>query len=166
MSLVALLHTASIRSEAANKRGAFGIFEVVDCPKTGAKPMKLKRGEHEEKYCLAAKPIVNQTQLRAAKSESDDVGRPMLELELTQEGAQTMRKITQRIMSEHAVRGDQGSLALVVKGKLLTTASLMNVIEGQLALTLGSSFSREEVDELAGFLMGREKAPPPGLRKT
>ncbi len=167
MSLVALFHVASIRSEAASKRGAFGIFEVIDCPKTGAKPMKLKRGEHEEEYCLAAKPIVDQTHLKAAKSESDALGRPELELELTDEGARAMRKITQRIMSEHAVRGDQGTLALVVNGKLLTIAQLMSVIKDRLALALTTSgFSREEVDELASFLMGREKAPPPGLRKT
>src|SRR5438046_830561 len=45
---------------------SFGIFEVVDCKTSGMAPMNLKGST--EKYCLAAKPVVDETDIKAAEA--------------------------------------------------------------------------------------------------
>src|SRR5260370_25981724 len=57
---------------------SLGIFEVIDCKTSGMAPMSLKGST--EKYCMAAKPVVDETDIRMAEASRDESGRPRLVL--------------------------------------------------------------------------------------
>jgi preprotein translocase subunit SecD len=157
VSLVVLLSAAPFQAQPGEESVSFGIFEVVDCATAGANAMLLKRGEETQKYCLAAKPIVNRAHLKDAKCATDGLGRPMLELTLTKPGGELMEKTTQRLVGEHSTTGERRSLGLVVNGKLLSIPTVMDVITDQLVVHGG--WTKKEVDEIVAFLMGEL---PPG----
>jgi hypothetical protein len=163
--VVALAIALAQPIQAAGRKGAsFGIFEVVECATAGSKAMQLKQGDSIEKYCLSAKPIVDQTYLSEAKRTTNDFGEQMLELTLTKQGGELMAKTTQRMVEQHSRKGGRGKLGLVVDGKLISAATLMDAINERLSLHGG--WTREELDGIVSYLNGGPTQAPSGLRKS
>ena len=140
----------------AQKPLIFAVFEIVDCKNAGARPMVMKGKEKKEKYCVASKPIVDQTHLQAASGATSSDGRPELELTLTEEGGQLMEKATQRIIDQHDQY--QSHLGIVVHGELLQVPTLTGVVSSKLMVQGG--LTQEDVDEIVTFLQKKTRRPP------
>jgi preprotein translocase subunit SecD len=161
--LVICLCGVSVRLD-AQTGGSLGIFEVVDCTTTGAKKMLLQKAEGNQEFCLAGKPIVDQTHLKDAKGATGADGRPVLELTLSEPGGQVMAKATQQMMEKSSATGRLGSLGLVIEGRLVSAADLRGVIVDRFVVQ--GNFTRDQIDEMVALLTGRPKKTPVGTRKT
>jgi hypothetical protein len=148
-----------VQGQAGKSEVSFGIFQVVDCSTARAKTMLLKHRDKTETYCLSPKPIVNQTHLKEAK-RTGHPERPMLSLRLTQEGGALMEETTRGVVGD----GGKQSLGLVVDGKLISVARVMDVIRDEMVLQGG--WTQEELDEIVSYLMGGAATPPSGQRKA
>jgi len=126
------------------------IFEVVDCS-TGMVPMSLKGGT--EKYCLSAKPMVDETDIRGAEAEHGKSGRVLLNLYLTIKAGEHLRDTTERIVREHPRENDPGRVGIVVDGTLVEAPELRGAIAD--AVTIDGVFSWEEAVQIADSIMGR-----------
>jgi hypothetical protein len=90
-----------------DKTGAFGIFEVVDCGRSGARPKILKtRNGDPELYCVAAKPIVDRTHLKWAESLMIDRGYPYLSLKLSKDGGRIKEELDRVAETLSRKKGD------------------------------------------------------------
>jgi preprotein translocase subunit SecD len=147
--LISLL-TLIVPLRAAEDSVSFAVFEVVDCHSTSAKSMVLKRSKRKEKYCIAPQPIVDQTHLKTAASSTDALGRPQLELTLTEEGGELMQKATQRIMQQDPHRGQVG---IVVDDELLYVPTVRGVTTDSIVVQGG--FTQKEVDGIVHLLQKR-----------
>ncbi len=127
---------------------SIGIFEVIDCKTSGMTSMSLPRST--EKYCLAAKPVVDETDIRLAEASRDESGNPQVLLYFTGKAGQRMKEATERITAEHRQRKDQGRLAIVMDGTLVEVATLSGVIGG--SLVISGAFTLESAHDLAESL--------------
>lgn len=130
------------------KHVSLGIFEVVDCKTSGTTPMSVK-GE-TEKYCLAAKPIVDETDVKFAEATRDDSGKVKLNLYVTLKAGERMKETTGRIVQEHVKSNDRGKLGMVIDGKLVSVAALATVISD--AIVIEGTFGWDEANEIAHSL--------------
>src|SRR5437899_1392401 len=96
---------------------SFRIFEIVDC-KPAMQPLTLSG--KTEKYCLASQAILTERDVRGALASTDESNRPTLNLYFTLKVGERLRAETERINNEHSVRGDQGKLAVIIEGKLVS----------------------------------------------
>ncbi len=71
---VLLLTGCQSRQPANVKHVSLQIFEVIDCKTSGAKPMSLKGDAG--KYCLAAKPVIDETDVRGGAGKPRRIWRP------------------------------------------------------------------------------------------
>jgi preprotein translocase subunit SecD len=127
---------------------SFGIFEVVDCKTSGMAPKSLQGST--EKYCLSAKPIVDETDVRTAQALRSDSGKARLELFFTLKTGEHVKEVTGRINAEHLRRNEQGSLGIVIDGTLVTVATLSGVISD--TFVVDGSFGWEEAVQIAQSL--------------
>jgi len=127
---------------------SLGIFEVIDCKTSGTAPMSLKGGI--EKYCLAAKPVVDETDIRFAEASRDESGRPRLVLFFTSKAGQRMRETTERIQAEQPRRNDLGRMGIVIDGTLISAPVLKGVVSDSVVIAGG--FSWEDAVQLADSL--------------
>lgn len=137
-----LLAGCPSRRPADVKPVSLGIFEVVDCKATSAAPVSLKGST--EKYCLAAKPIVDETDVRHAQADRNDAGRSRLVLFFTLKTGQRMKENTERIFEQH------GMMGLVIDGALVSVPTLSGPISD--TLEVDGAFSREEAAQIAESL--------------
>ncbi|HEY6348926.1 MAG TPA: hypothetical protein VI636_05905 [Candidatus Angelobacter sp.] len=137
-------HPASV------KHVSLGLFEVVDCT-AGMVPVGPKGSA--EKYCLAAKPVVDETDVRLAQASRNESGGVRLELYFTLKAGDRMREATKRIEEEHSRRNDLGRMAMVIDGVLVSAAEVRGIIGD--SLVIDGAFSREEANQIADSLMGR-----------
>ena len=127
---------------------SLGIFEVVDCKTSGTAPMSLKG--RSEKYCLAAKPVVDEKDIRFAEASRDEFGKPRLELIFTNKAGQRMRETTERIQAEQRRSNERGRMAIVIDGTLVSVAALNGVISD--SMVINGLFSWEDTVQLADSL--------------
>lgn len=163
-SLIVVFHALPAKPETTKKQASFGIFEVVDCDKSGQKPIPLKGSGGKEKYCLAPEAIVDQRHLQSAKGSRNALGEPMLELRLTEQGGQLMQKATRRLLEEHSADQPFPRLAILANGELIEAPTLRSAIVD--ALVIQGNFSQDDVDELVEILTGRGKDRIPNRQKT
>jgi len=147
--LVGLVLLTGCQSHAANVRPiSLGIFEVIDCKASGMAPMSLKGAT--EKYCLAPKPVVDETDIKLAQAIRDQSGKPRLQLYFSLKTGQRMREVTERIYAEHLRRNDQGRMGLVIDGRLVSAPALSGVISD--SLVIDGAFSWEDAVQIADSL--------------
>lgn len=160
VSIVALIFLGGCRSRppADVRYVSLGLFEVVDCKPGGA--AAVSAGGSGEKYCLAAKPVVDETDVTLARTSRDGFGQPRLELFFTKNAGQRMQKTTERILAEHQQRNDSGRLGLVIDGSLITAPTLRSSISDSLVL-IGPG-DRMNLDQVAESLNAH--LPPPASK--
>lgn len=129
------------------KHVSLGVFEVVDCAK-GMVPMRLK--DSEEKYCLAPKPVVVETDVTLARASLDETRTVRLLIYLTSEAGQRMKEITERINQRHLGRNDYGKMAIVIDGALRFVPTIRGTLSDQIAID--GAFSFEEATQIADSL--------------
>src|SRR5690349_20971868 len=99
LSLIFLVGCES-RHPANVRHVSLGIFVVTDCKANGSKPVSVKGSA--ERYCLSAKPVVDETDVRLAEARRDDEsGRPVLDLYFTDKTGQRMKDVTECLYAEH-----------------------------------------------------------------
>ena len=125
---------------------SLAIFEVVDC-KNGIVPMTLKGST--EKYCLAAKPVVDETDIRRAEAGHDEVGGVRLSMYFTSKAGQRMKETTERVNTEFRT-GVPGKMALVIDGMLVSVPTLHGTISD--SLVIAGTFSMDEAVQIADSL--------------
>src|SRR5258708_27840885 len=121
------------RRSANVRHVSIGIFEVIDCKTSGMTSMSLPRST--EKYCLAAKPVVDETDIRLAEASRDESGNPQVLLYFTGKAGQRMKVATERITAENRKRKDQGRLVVVMDGTIVEVTSVTSVIGGAVVST-------------------------------
>lgn len=136
------------------KTVSMGLFEVVDC-KSAKQPITLKASD--KKYCLADKPIVDETDVRAAHASRDQSGKPILVMFFTIKTGQRINDYTQRVYTEHLKRKEQAQLGFVIDGKLVTVAALSGAISD--TIEISGAFSWEEALQLAQSLNASRPLP-------
>ena len=129
------------------KHVSLAIFEVVDCT-TGMVPMTLKGST--EKYCLAAKPVVDETDIRRAEAGHDEVGGVRLSMYFTSKAGQRMKETTERINSEHLSSNDYGKMGIVMDGALVDVPTLRGTISD--SLVISGTFNMEDAVQIADSL--------------
>lgn len=141
---------ASASHPSSVKHVSLRIFEVVDCT-AGMVAMSVKGSA--EKYCLAAKPVVDETDVRMAEASRDESGRGRLQLYFTLKTGERMRETTGRITTEHLRRHDDGKMGIVVDGTLIAAPTVRGAISD--LLVIDGVFGWEEAVQVANSL-GRE----------
>jgi preprotein translocase subunit SecD len=136
-----------------------GIFEVVDCTTAGATAQSEEGST--EKYCLAAKPVVDETDVRLARASRSESGQPQLELFFTKAAGQRMQETTERILAEHQRRNDSGKMGLVIDGRLVEAPTLRATISD--SLILAGANIKINTDQIAESLNAH--LPPPSNRQ-
>ena len=131
---------------------SLAIFEVVECKTGGAPAMSVKGST--EKYCLAAKPVVDETDIRHALPRRGNSGKPELALYFTLKAGQRMRVATERISAAHQQRNDLGKMGLVIDGMLVKVPSLTGVVSD--SLVIDGEFSWEDAVQIAESLNARK----------
>jgi len=111
-------------------------------------PMSLKGGT--EKYCLAAKPVVDETDIRMAKASRDESGKPRLLLFFSSKAGQRMRDTTERIQKEQPRRNDLGRMGIVIDGTLIGVPIVNGVVSD--SIVIAGAFSWEDAVQLADSL--------------
>ena len=139
-SPVQVNHPATVRHV------SLGIFEVVDCKK-GVIPMSLKGSS--EKYCLAAKPVVDETDLRLARATRNESGKAQLWMTFTLKAGQRMKEVTERLNQEHLDGKPEGKMALLIDGVMKSAPTVKGIISDELAI---GDFSFEEAVQIADSL--------------
>jgi preprotein translocase subunit SecD len=152
LALTSATHAAFKINE--NKSGSFGIFEVVDCGTSGARPKLLKTKEGAVLYCIAAKPIIDKRQLKWAAAGTNESGGAYLSLNLTKEGGRIMEAASQRLLGEKEAKKGEAQLAIVINGKLLTAPHLLGVIKDEFYVE--GAFTQNELDKIADELNGKK----------
>jgi hypothetical protein len=137
--LVGLMFLAGCRSRppADVRYVSLGIYEVVDCKAIGS-AVRIEEGS-TERYCLAAKPVVDETDVRAAQASRGESGQPQLELLFTKNVGQRMQETTESILAEHQRRNDSGKMGFMIDGKLVEVPELRASISDSLVLTAPGS---------------------------
>jgi len=131
---------------------SLAIFEVIDC-KSGIVPMTLKGST--EKYCLAAKPVVDETDIRRAEAGHDEPGGVHLSMYFTSKAGQRMKETTERLNTEFRT-GVPGKMALVIDGTLVSVPILHGTISD--SLVMDGTFSGEEAVQIADSLNAGARA--------
>jgi hypothetical protein len=106
-----------------------------------------------EKYCLAAKPIIDETDIRLAQAGRDETGKPQLLLFFTLKTRQRMKETTERTYAQH------GRMGIVIGGKLFDVPVLYGVISDTLAIRGG--FSWDDAVQIAESLNAVQSRPSP-----
>lgn len=145
-----LLAGCTSRKPASVKPVSLRIFEVVDCT-AGMVPMSLKGST--EKYCLAATPVIDETDIKLAEATHNDSGGVRLQLYFSIETGKLMRETTDRIYKEHLHRNSQGRMGIVVDGELISAPELRGVIADD--LVIDGAFSWDEAVKIANSLTSR-----------
>jgi len=125
---------------------SLAIFEVIDC-KSGMVPMTLKGST--EKYCLAAKPVVDETDIRRAEAGHDEFGGVRLSMYFTSKAGQRMKETTERVNTEFRT-GVPGKMALVIDGMLVSVPTLHGTISD--SLVISGTFNMEDAVQIADSL--------------
>src|SRR5215467_2306082 len=123
---------------------SLAIFEVIDC-KNGIVPMTLKGST--EKYCLAAKPVVDETDIRRAEAGHDELGGVHLSMYFTSKAGQRMQETTQRLDKEFSSSGAAGKMALVIDGALVSVPILHGTISD--SLVISGTFNMDDAVQIA-----------------
>lgn len=132
------------------KHVSLQIFEVIDCtPKMV--PMTLKG--KTEKYCLADKPIIDETDVRGAQALHGDTGEVRLALYMTLQAGDRMKETTARIDGQREGGSSPGKLAMVIDGALIEAATVHGVISD--SIVVDGAFSWDEAVQIARSLTGR-----------
>lgn len=127
---------------------SLGIFEVIDCTAKGSKPISVKGSA--ETYCLSAKPVVDQTDVRLAEARRDESGNPVLDLYFTLKTGERMKGATERLYAEHLRRNDQARMGIVIDGVLVSAPVLRGSISDMLQIS--GAFSQEDAVQIAQSL--------------
>lgn len=106
-----------------------------------------------EKYCLAAKPVVDETDIRGAEALHTESGGVRLALYTTSKVGERLREATERISAEHLRRHDDGKLGIVVDGTLKDVPVVRGAISD--SIVIDGAFSWEEAVQIANSVMGR-----------
>jgi preprotein translocase subunit SecD len=147
MGLVVLFGCQSRRP--ANVRHiSFRIFEIIDCKTSGITAVSLKGSA--EKYCLAATPVIDETDIKAAQALRSESGKARVEMFFSLKTGERMKEVTGRIYTEHLQRKEQGRLGIVMDGTLVIVAPLSEVISDE--LVIDGNFSWEDAVQIAQSL--------------
>jgi len=128
------------------KHVSLAIFEVVDWT-TGMVAMTLKGST--EKYCLAAKPVVDETDIRRAEAGHDEFGGVRLSMYFTSKAGQRMKETTERVNRESRT-GVPGKMALVIDGALVSVPILHGTISD--SLVISGTFNMDDAVQIADSL--------------
>lgn len=145
MLVVLVLLTGCPSRHAANVRPvSLGIFEIIDCKASGMTPMSLKGSA--EKYCLAAQPVIRETDVRMAAASHDGNGRPQLLLYFNSKAGQRLRETTERIQA----RNDGGRIGIVIDGVLVIAPVVRGTVSD--SAVIAGAFSEADTVQLADSL--------------
>jgi len=130
----------------------FQVFEVVDCATKGSTPKAFaEKNGHEQTYCIPAEPIITRKHLKSSDTCKKNSGEPFLNIDLTEEGAQRMEKVTQRLLAKHRAKTDRARVAIFIKGKLISVPILHDVIQDRFLL---EGFTDQEMQSMVEALGG------------
>lgn len=157
LCILGLIFLAGCRSRPRTdvKYVSLRIFEVVDCKPGGAVAVSVAGSG--EKYCLAAKPVVDETDVKRARASRDDSGQPRLDLLFTKQAGERMRETTGRIFAEHQQRNDSAKMGLVIDGTLVEVPTLREAISDLVVVTWPDT--AVNLDQIAESLNAH--LPPP-----
>jgi len=145
---VLLLTGCQSRQPANVRHVSLQIFEVIDCKTSVGTPMSLKGDAG--KYCLAAKPVIDETDVRGAQASRGESGAPQLNLYFTLKAGQRMREVTERLSAQRLKGNDQGRMAIVADGTLIAAPAVNGVISD--SLVINGAFTWDGVVQLAESL--------------
>ena len=114
-------------------------------------PMNVKGSA--EKYCLAANPVVDDTDIRGAEALHNESGGVRLALYTTLKAGDRLREATERITAEHLRRHDDGKLGVVVDGTLKDVPVVRGAISD--AIVIDGAFSWDEAIQIVDSVRGR-----------
>ena len=153
--LMSAVHAAAFRIS-EDKSRTFGIYEVLDCRMPEAVPKLMKAGHGASVYCVAARPFVDQKQLKWAEALTNEAGKPYLSLQLNKEGGRIMTAASQRLLDEQKSKGKEAQVAIVINGKILAIAKLRNLIKDQVFIEGGHT--QKELERIAQSLNQKSKS--------
>ncbi len=123
---------------------SFGIFEVIDCSTSRSAPILLKGSN--EKYCIAANPVVTERDIGAAAANHNDLDQPILNMYFHHSGADRLRETTQRLTNQP----NPGRMAILIDGRLIMAPVVKGIIADSVVIAGG--FRDEEAKDLAESL--------------
>lgn len=127
------------------------VFEVVDCV-PGVVPKSVKGST--EKYCLAAKPVVDETDIRGAEALHNESGGARLQMFFTRKAGDRMKETTERLNVQHPRPDAPGKMAIVIDGVLIEVPNVRGVISDALVLE-GDFLSWEQAVQIADSIRAR-----------
>lgn len=110
----------------------------------------------KEKYCLAAKPVVTEADVKTTTADHSQSGRVQMEMSFSSQAGQRMQETTERLNAESSRLDVPPKMAVVIDGKLVSVATLRSAISD--ALMIEGEFSWEEAVQIADSL---NTGPPP-----
>jgi preprotein translocase subunit SecD len=126
---------------------SFGIFEVVDCAQSQTAPVPYPA--HNQKYCLASKAILAESDLRSADVTYDSIRGVELNLYFTSTAGNRLSEETKRISEANVRHGAKGRAAVVVDGKILIAPVLRAPTSW---VSISGVFKKGEAEQLAASL--------------
>jgi preprotein translocase subunit SecD len=123
-----------------------GIHEVVSC--TAVHSILVINPRTSQKLCVDREAIVTEKDIRDAQASRDSAtGEPEIMLYLDRSGGDRMYEATQRI----SARRDNGRMAILIDGNLLTAPVVRNAIKDSMVINGG--FTERSAQDLADSLM-------------
>jgi preprotein translocase subunit SecD len=147
-NLIYLFATACIMLGCKHvKPVSFGIFEVVDCAQNQTAPVPYPADN--QKYCLASKAILAESDLRSADVTYDSIRGTELNLHFISAAEDRLSKETKRISEANERHGAKGRAAVVVDGKILIAPVLRAPTSW---VSISGVFKKGEAEQLAASL--------------
>jgi len=121
------------------------IREVVKC--VPGRTLEVSNPRTKEKVCVAPQPIVTEDDIRdATLRHNDESNNPEVMVYLDRDGGARMYEATQRISARH----DNGQLAIVLDGRLISAPTVRGPIRDSLIIEGG--FTEQSAQDLADIL--------------
>ena len=122
-----------------------GVHEVVSC--IAVNSTLLIDPRTSQKFCIDSEAIVTEKNIRGAQAGYSSRNEPVVFLYLDRSGGDRMYEATQRI----SARRDNGRMAILVDGNLLTVPVVKNAIKDSILIEGG--FTERSAQDLADALM-------------
>lgn len=134
VALITLCTSSCSKRYSNNARPiTFAIHEVVNCAEPRA--VLVSNPRSTEKYCVAREAIVTEKDIRGATVVySWATKQPQLCLYFDHAGATRMYVASERISMQGANRSNQGQMAILIEGQLLTAPIVRGTIRDSLVL--------------------------------
>ena len=152
---IAILSSA-VASYAASTPSVLQFRLVVDSPTADSEPMNEVQPENSprppEVLNVQKAVLLDQTAVKSALVNVDNLGNTMIDVRLTDDGAKRFAEVTRQNLGKR--------LAIVIDGKLYEAPRIATAITGGEAIISGA-FTREEAKDLATKINGSPAGEKP-----